>query len=85
MLMMTLANAESRRITELLAAFEEHEITTHEFSECLERLSSEALFVVANYSTGSEDMFPVSDRLRSQSRSAGSLPRHAGLFLLLIL
>jgi hypothetical protein len=62
--MMTLANVESRRITELLAAFEEHEITTHEFSDCLERLSAEALFVVANFSTGSEDISPVSDRLR---------------------
>jgi hypothetical protein len=62
--MMTLANAESRRVTELLAAFEEHEITTHEFSDCLERVSSEALFVVANFSTGSEDMSPISDRLR---------------------
>jgi hypothetical protein len=63
--MMTVANAESRRITELLTAFDEHEITTHEFCDCLQHLSSEALFVVANFSTGSEDICPVSNRLRS--------------------
>ena len=40
-LMITLANAESRRVTELVAAFEDHEITAHELCECLEGLSSE--------------------------------------------
>ena len=63
--MITLANAESRRVTELVAAYEEHEITTHELCECLERLSSEVLFVIANYTVGSEDVLPASDRLRS--------------------
>ena len=63
--MMTLANAETRRVTELVGAFEEHEITMHEFSECLEGLSSEALQVIASFTSGSEDLFPPSDRLRS--------------------
>ena len=62
---MTLANAESRRVTELVDAFEDHEITRHELCECLQRLSSEALFVVANFSNGTEDILPASDRLRS--------------------
>jgi len=62
---MTLANAESRRVTELVDAFEDHEITRHELCECLERLSSEVLFVVANFSTRTEDVLPVSDRVRS--------------------
>jgi len=63
--MITLANAESRRVTELVAAFEDHEITAHELCECLEGLSSEVLFVIANYRVGSEDLLPASDRLRS--------------------
>jgi hypothetical protein len=66
--MITLANAESRRVTELVAAYEEHEITTHELCECLAGLSSEVLFVIASYTVGSEDVLPASDRLRLARR-----------------
>ena len=64
-LMTTLANAESRRVSELVAAYDEHEITKHELCEGLESLSSEVLLVIASYSAGSEEILPVSDRLRS--------------------
>jgi hypothetical protein len=62
--MMTLANVETRRVAELVSAYEDHEITMHEFCECLERLSPEVLFVTGTFAIGSEEICPVSDRLR---------------------
>ena len=47
--MNSLSNAESRRVFELVTAFEERQITSGELHECLRPVSSETLQVVATF------------------------------------
>jgi hypothetical protein len=47
--MTSISNLESRRAVELVAAFQQHEITLTELSEEAQPLSSETLYVVASF------------------------------------
>lgn len=76
--MQTLSNVESRRVSELVAAFEDRQITLNELQECLSPVSSETLQVVATFGAVRDAFEPRIMRLHSARpliRSLASVAR----------
>ena len=63
--MQTLANAESRRVFELVTAFEERQITLGELQDGLRPVSSETLQVAATFGSARDAFDPGTPRLHS--------------------
>ena len=63
--MQSLSNSESRRVFELVTAFEEHQITLSELNDCLKPVSSETLQVVATFGSARDAFEPGTPRISS--------------------
>ena len=61
--MQSLSNSESRRVFELVTAFEEHQITLSELNDCLKPVSSETLQVVATFGSARDAFEPGTPRI----------------------
>lgn len=70
-----LANVESRRVFEVVSAFEECQITLHELEEVLRPLSSEALQVAVTFGSARDSSLPGAPRLQSARRIVRTLAR----------
>jgi hypothetical protein len=63
--MFSVSNAESRRVFELVTAFEERQITLVELQEGLRPVSAETLQVVATFGSARDAFEPGTPRLHS--------------------
>ncbi|HYP06435.1 MAG TPA: hypothetical protein VER03_09355 [Bryobacteraceae bacterium] len=63
--MQIVSNAESRRVYELVSAFEDQQITLRELQEALSPVSSETLQVVVTFGSARDAFEPGTPRLHS--------------------